>query len=33
MGKRAQWYMDKGLLVPDSIMINIVKKRLERGDC
>lgn len=33
MGTRAKDYMDKGQLVPDSVVIGIVKERLEQDDC
>jgi adenylate kinase len=33
MGKKAKEYMDKGLLVPDEIVVGIVKERLSRPDC
>jgi len=33
LGRRAQEYMDKGLLVPDEIMIGIIRKRLREPDC
>lgn len=33
MGKKAKEYMDKGELVPDEIVIGIVKERLARPDC
>ena len=32
MGKKAKEYMDKGLLVPDEIVVGIVKERLSRPD-
>jgi len=33
MGLEAKTYMDKGLLVPDEVVIGIVKDRLEKDDC
>ncbi|MBO8172784.1 MAG: adenylate kinase [Bacillaceae bacterium] len=33
LGKKAKEYMDKGLLVPDEIVIGIVKERLGKDDC
>ncbi|ADQ06751.1 adenylate kinase [Caldicellulosiruptor hydrothermalis 108] len=33
LGKKAKEYMDKGLLVPDEIVIEIVKDRLSKEDC
>ena len=33
MGTKAKAYMDKGQLVPDSVVIGIVKERLEQDDC
>lgn len=33
LGKKAKEYMDKGLLVPDEIVIEIVKDRLMQDDC
>jgi adenylate kinase len=33
LGKKAKKYMDSGDLVPDSIMIDIIKQRLSRPDC
>ncbi|ABP67845.1 Nucleoside-triphosphate--adenylate kinase [Caldicellulosiruptor saccharolyticus DSM 8903] len=33
LGKKAKEYMDKGLLVPDEIVIEIVKNRLMQDDC
>jgi adenylate kinase len=33
MGKAAQSFMDKGLLVPDEIVVGIVKERLGKDDC
>lgn len=33
MGKKAKEYMDKGHLVPDEIVVGIVKERLSRPDC
>ena len=33
LGVEAKSYMDKGLLVPDEVTINIVKDRLSNDDC
>lgn len=33
MGLEAKSYMDKGLLVPDHVVIGIVKERLGKDDC
>lgn len=33
LGKKAKEYMDAGELVPDSVMIDLVKERLLRNDC
>lgn len=33
LGKKAQEYMDKGLLVPDELVVEIVKSRLLEEDC
>ncbi|MSQ11378.1 MAG: adenylate kinase [Dehalococcoidia bacterium] len=33
LGKQAGSYMEKGLLVPDQVVINMVLKRLRRDDC
>ncbi len=33
MGLKAQEYMDKGLLVPDEVVIGIVEERLSQDDC
>lgn len=33
LGKKAKEYMDKGLLVPDEIVVGIVKERLKQPDC
>jgi len=33
MGKKAKEYMDKGQLVPDEVIIGVVKERLEQPDC
>jgi adenylate kinase len=33
LGKKAKEYMNKGLLVPDEIVIEIVKDRLSKEDC
>jgi adenylate kinase len=33
LGKEAKGYMDKGLLVPDELVVSIVKDRLTKDDC
>ncbi len=33
LGKKAKEYMDRGELVPDEIVIGIVKERLQQPDC
>ncbi|MEG6522134.1 adenylate kinase [Desulfotomaculum sp. 1211_IL3151] len=33
MGKKAKEYMDKGALVPDEVVIGMVKDRLSQADC
>lgn len=33
LGKKAKEYMDKGHLVPDDIVVSIVKDRLSKEDC
>lgn len=33
LGKKAKEYMDKGLLVPDEVVVSIVKDRLTKDDC
>jgi len=33
LGLEAQTYMDKGLLVPDHLVIKIIEGRLQKGDC
>ncbi|MDK2918803.1 MAG: adenylate kinase [Candidatus Petromonas sp.] len=33
LGKKAKEYMDKGLLVPDEIVVAIVEDRLKEADC
>lgn len=33
VGLKAQSYTDKGLLVPDEVVIELVKERLSRADC
>jgi len=33
MGKKAKEYMDKGQLVPDEVIIGVVKERLAQPDC
>ncbi|NLK21356.1 MAG: adenylate kinase [Epulopiscium sp.] len=33
LGKKAKEYMDKGLLVPDELVVKLVKNRLEEQDC
>lgn len=33
LGKKAKGYMDKGLLVPDSLVVDLVADRLKQDDC
>lgn len=33
LGKKAQEYMNKGELVPDSLVVDLVKDRLQQDDC
>ncbi|MCS5695839.1 MULTISPECIES: adenylate kinase [Desulfofundulus] len=33
MGKKAKEYMDKGELVPDEVVVGMVKDRLQKPDC
>ncbi len=33
MGKKAKEYMDKGGLVPDDVVVGMVKERLAKSDC
>jgi len=33
MGKKAKLYMDEGKLVPDNVVIGIIKERLAEADC
>jgi adenylate kinase len=33
IGKKAKDYMDKGLLVPDEVIVGIVEDRIKDGDC
>lgn len=33
LGKKAKGYMDKGELVPDELVVDLVKDRLEKDDC
>lgn len=33
LGLKAKEYMDKGLLVPDELVVDIVKSRLMEDDC
>ena len=33
LGLKAKNYMDKGLLVPDELVIEMIKERLKRKDC
>ncbi len=33
LGKKAKGYMDKGLLVPDEVVVAIVEDRLKEDDC
>ena len=33
LGLKAKSFMDKGLLVPDNVVIEMIKKRLQKDDC
>jgi adenylate kinase len=33
LGREAKRYMDRGALVPDDVMIGLVRERLQRSDC
>jgi adenylate kinase len=33
VGKAAKAYMDKGALVPDEVVLDVVKERIQRPDC
>ncbi len=33
LGKQAKDYIDKGLLVPDDVVIEIIRERLKQADC
>jgi len=33
LGKKAEEYMNKGLLVPDELVVSIVKDRITKNDC
>jgi adenylate kinase len=33
LGREAKRYMDRGALVPDDVMIGIIRERLQRKDC
>ncbi len=33
LGLKAKSYMDRGLLVPDQVVIDMVKERIKRNDC
>jgi adenylate kinase len=33
LGQKAKTYMDKGELVPDKVLIDIIKDRLQKNDC
>jgi len=33
LGKKAQFYMDEGALVPDTLILELMKERLEQSDC
>ncbi len=33
LGKEAKGYMDKGALVPDSVIIGLVQERISKSDC
>jgi len=33
LGRRAKSYMEKGELVPDDVIINLIRERLQKDDC
>lgn len=33
IGRRSSFYMDKGLLVPDELILNMIKERINKKDC
>lgn len=33
LGRKAKRYMDRGKLVPDDVMIGIIRERLQQPDC
>lgn len=33
LGKKAKGFMDKGALVPDNLVIDMIKERLQKNDC
>lgn len=33
IGRKAQYYIEKGLLVPDEIVVDIIKDRIVKDDC
>ncbi|MBI5206609.1 MAG: adenylate kinase [Candidatus Firestonebacteria bacterium] len=33
LGIQAKQFMDKGLLVPDEVVVNIIRERIEKEDC
>ena len=33
LGEKAKWYMERGKLVPDEVMIAVVRERLSKPDC
>jgi adenylate kinase len=33
LGKSARAYMDKGALVPDAVVVGLIKERIENSDC
>jgi len=33
LGLKAKSYMDKGALVPDDVVIEMIKERLQKDDC
>jgi adenylate kinase len=33
LGRKARRYMDRGALVPDDVMIGIIRERLQQSDC
>ncbi|HRU38506.1 MAG TPA: nucleoside monophosphate kinase, partial [Candidatus Goldiibacteriota bacterium] len=33
IGKKAKDYMDRGLLVPDEVIVGVVEDRIKEADC